>query len=319
MAITQHFPFQIHCKQIIVAFKKAKASDDPALFLHKSKVRTPLFMAESILRISNTFISDKEIKEWYDLIKKLEDYLGEIDNYISLLADFSKLKTIKSPQLEYISKKLDKTIDKFNKKLIKNDFFIKELEAMHKDFKTNFNDKRIVTKLHEEIRIELREAADFFARFPKAFDDMELQVHELRRKLRWISIYAAAFDGLIVLKETKEKYKWEKKFITPAVVKNPFNKLPVKKGLTHHISLNKKAFYALSYVIEDLGKIKDRGLDIYSLSKSIRKTTGEKESEAEKLALKQLNVNYTTESLLKEAYVLLTSYFGTFKIHENLA
>lgn len=319
MAITQHFPFQLHCKQIIAAFKKAQASDDPALFLHKSKVRTPLFMAESILRISNTFISDKEIKEWYDLIKKLEDYLGEIDNYIALLANFSKLKTIKSAQLEYISKKLDKTIDKFNKKLHKNDFYIKELEAMSKDFKTNFNDKRIVTKLHNEIRIELKEAADFFARFPKAFDDMELQVHELRRKLRWISIYAAAFDGLIVLKETKEKYNWEKKFITPGVIKNPYNKLPVKKGLTHHILLNKKAFYALSYVIEDLGKIKDKGLGIYSLAKSIRKTTSENEMNAEKLAVKQLHVKYTTDTLLKEAYVLLNNYFTTYKIHEILA
>lgn len=319
MAINQHFPFQLHCKQIIAALKKAKDSDDPALFLQKSKVRTPLFMAESILRISRTFIHDKEIEEWYELIKKLEDHLGEIDNYITLLADFSKLKTVNSLQLEYISKKLDKSIDKFNKKLSKHDFYIKELEEMNKDFKINFNDKRIIAKLHEEIKTELKEAADFFARFPTGFDDMELQVHELRRKLRWVSIYAAAFDGLIVLKETKEKYKWEKKFITPAIVKNPFNKLPLKKGLTHHIAFNKKAFYALSFVIADLGKIKDKGLGIYSLGKSIRKTTGEKEHEAEKLALKQLNVNYTTNTLLKEAHVLMTSYFGTFKIYESLA
>ncbi len=319
MPITQHFPFQLHCKQIIAALKKAKNSDDPALFLHKSKLRTPLFMAESILRISNTFISDKEIKEWYDLIKKLEDYLGAIDNYVTLLADFSKLKTVKSPQLEYISKKLDKTIDKLNKKLKKNDFYIKDLEEMNKSFKTNFNDKRIVTKLHEEIRKELKEAAEFFSRFPSGFDDMELQVHELRRKLRWISIYGAAFDGLIAIKETKEKYKWEKKFITPSVIKNPFNKLPLKKYLTHHINLNKKAFYALSFVIDELGKIKDKGLGIYSLEKSIRKTTDGKESDVEKTAIKQLNAKYTTASLLKEAHALLTAYFSTNKIHEFLA
>jgi len=318
MPITQHYPFQLHCKQIIAAFKKAKTSNDAALFLHKSKVRTPLFMAESILRISRTFIHDKEIEEWYELIKKLEDHLGEVDNYITLLADFSKLKGVKSVQLEYISKKLDKSIDKFNKKLSKYDFYIKDLEEMNKGFKINFNDKRIIAKLHEEIKTELKETADFFGRFPEGFDDMELQVHELRRKLRWISIYAAAFDGLIGLKETKEKYKWEKKFITPSVIKNPFNKLPVKKGLTHHISLNKKSFFALSFVIAELGKIKDKGLGIYSLGKSIRKTTGEKEHEAEKLAIKQLQVKYSTTSLLKEAYTLLNSYYGTFKIYETL-
>ncbi|MDP3556288.1 MAG: hypothetical protein Q8T03_02875 [Bacteroidota bacterium] len=275
-------------------------------------------MAESILRASNKLFEDKQIKSWHSTIKKLEDYLGEIENYIEVLANFSKLKTIKVQQLEYISNKLDKAIDKLNKKLSKNDFYLAELERMNKEFKINFNDKAIVLKLQEEIKSELIEACNFFNQFPKGFDDMEEQVHELRRKLRWISIYGESFQGLIVLKDEKTKYVWEKNFITTKEIKSPFNKLPIKKNLSQHILLNKKAFYALSFMISNLGIIKDKGLGLYTLEKSIRKTDTEKGINSSILASKQLDAKFTQESLLKEAHILSNNFFNKHKIHEIL-
>ncbi|MBL7909943.1 MAG: hypothetical protein JNJ41_02665 [Bacteroidia bacterium] len=319
MANTPHFPFQIYCKQIEVLFKKAKTNSNPAMFLYKNKARMSLFMAESILRVSNKLFEDKEIKDWHATIKKLEDYLGELDHYLVLLANFSKLKTIHIQQLEYISKKLEKTIDKLNSKLQKHDFYLEDLKKMGAGFKINFNDKNLILKLHEEIRSELKESCDFFDQYPKEFDDMEEQVHELRRKLRWISIYGESFQGLIVLKDVKEKYNWEKEFITANELKNPFNKLPVKKNLVDHIDLNKKAFYALSYVIDNLGKIKDKGLALEVLEKSIRKTNTEKGINSAILASKQLNAKYTHASLLKEAHSLLKTYYKKHKLHEILA
>ncbi|MBA2611006.1 MAG: hypothetical protein H0U95_03480 [Bacteroidetes bacterium] len=319
MPLSPHFPFQLFCKQLTDIFKKAKTNSNPAMFLYKNKARMQLFMAESILRVSNKLFEDKEIIEWHATIKKLEDYLGEIDHYLVLSADFSKLKTVQMPQLKYISDKLEKAVDKLNKKLIKHDFYLADLKKMNEGFKINFNDKKLILKLQEEIRSELKESCDFFDQYPKAFTDMEEQVHELRRKLRWISIYGESFQGLIVLKETKEKYPWEKEFITKNEVINPFNKLPVKKNLVSHITFNKKAFYALSYVIENIGKIKDKGLSLEALEKSVRKTSHEKNGESVKVATKQLNANYTHDSLLKEAHALLKSYFKKYKLHEALA
>ena len=318
MSAIAHYPFQIYCKQLIVVFKKAKTNANPALFLFKKNTRTQLFMAESILRVSNKLFEDKQIKKWHASIKKLEDYLGEIDYYVTSLADFSKLKTINSLQLQYISKKLDKAIDKLNEKLRKNDFYLTDLVEMNSGFKINFNDNTIVLKLHEEIKSELIEACEFFNQFPKGFTNMEAQVHELRRKLRWVSIYGESFQGLIVVREDKEKYKWEKAFITPNEIKNPYNKLPVKKNLNQYITFNKKAFFALSFVINNLGILKDKGLQLYSLEKSIKKTDTEKGVNASILAIKQLNVNYTKASLLNDAHTLLNTFFNTYKIDKIL-
>lgn len=319
MAPITHYPFQIYCSQLITIFKKAKSNSNPALFLHKNKVRTVIFMAESILRVSNKLFVDKQIKDWHFTVKKLEDYLGEIENYIDVLAEFSKIKTINVQQLEYVSGKLDKSIEKLNKKLIKNNFYLADLDEMNKGFKINFNDKTIVLKLHEEIKSELIEACEFYNQFPKAFTDMESQVHELRRKLRWISIYGESFQGLIVLQDVKEKYVWEKTFITPKEIKNSFNKLPVSKKSSQHISLNKKSFYALSYMISNLGLIKEKGFSLYFLGKSIRKTNTEKGLNSSILASKQLGAKYTEASLLAEAHGLLKAYFNKYKIHELLA
>ncbi len=318
MASTPHLPFQQYCKQLTAIIKKAKTQSDPSLFLYKNKARTILFMMESILRVSNKLFEDKEIAHWRIIVKKMEDALGEIDVYIVLLSDFSKLETINVKQLEYISHKLDKSVDKLNKKLKKHDFYLEDIKLMNAGFKINFNDKNMVLQLHEEIRSELKESCDFFNQFPKGFTDMEDQVHELRRKLRWISIYGESFQGLIALESTKEKYKWEKEFITKEELKNPFNKLPVKKNLNQYILFNKKAFYAMSYVIGNLGAIKDNCFRLIYLEKSIHKTNTEKGINSSILAHKQLNVKYTHDSLLKEAHMLLKLYFNKYKIHEIL-
>ena len=189
---------------------------------------------------------------------------------------------------------------------------------MNKEFKINFNDKTIVLKLHEEIKSELIEACEFFNQFPKEFTDMEKQVHELRRKLRWVSIYGESFQGLIVLKEVKEKYLWEKSFITPKEIKNPYNKLPVSKKLNQNLSLNKKSFFALSNVISNLGIIKDKGFRLYLIEKSIRKTNTEKGINSAILASKQLQANFTESTLLAQAHLLLKTYFNKYKIHDLL-
>lgn len=109
------------------------------------------------------------------------------------------------------------------------------------------------TKLLELIQTEVGKCAEFFYSHEE-FTDMEAHVHEMRRKLRWISIYAQSLSGLVALYNPRRDYGWESKFITQAEIKSPFNKLPAGDP---KIFMAKKPFLALSFLIRRLGEIKD--------------------------------------------------------------
>ncbi len=147
---------------------------------------------------------------------------------------------------------------------------------------------------------------------------MELHVHELRRNLRWISIYAQSLRGIVVLKDSQVKYHWEKDFVPESAAGSPYNKLPIKKGLKHYTFFNKKAFCALTFVIEELGKIKDEGLEIESLAKAIEKTVHYRSNSSTKLAVKALGSDQTLKQLLEKAHKLMYAFFVTHQIPKAL-
>lgn len=311
--------YQVHLNQLVKLLHESKKKENPGYWLHINKARTSLFMLESIARIMYKATNDSFAKEWYKLFKKLEDRLGEIDYYDAFVRQFKGNKEIKKEQLDYLTDKLDKVVNKFNHRLHKEHYYLDQLEEFSKKDKTTFNDKKLLISLHEQIKTELLLAEEFFSQYPNGFTDIENHVHALRRKLRWISIYGASLGGIVVLKQTKHKYKWEKEFITKEEISSPYNKLPVKKGWKYYIELNKKAFYALSHVISELGKIKDKGLAIELLAKTIHKTgvfPGDERPGA--IAQKQLKQKENVSQLLKQAYDLLYHFFVENKIHIEL-
>ena len=311
-----HLPLQFFCKQIIDTFQQAIANPDPAAFLYRKGVRTPLFMAESLTRvlleINHTAKNEKALK----LFKKLEDALGEIEDYDDMVKQFEKNKAIKKDEVNYFEKKRDKAIEKLNGKLIKKEFYQAEFKKIINGIIANFNDKDIVHKLQDHIKRELDLSFKCYCEFKNGFTDMETQVHEIRRNLRWVSIYGKSFNGTIVLEKKKTNYAWEKKFISANATTDPYNTLPLHKNLNHFIVFDQKAFYALNSVIDSLGNIKDKGLAIEFLAKSIRKTNGLKKEESKALALKHLKVKYTETGLLNEVHVLLKAFFDTYGIHK---
>lgn len=112
--------------------------------------------------------------------------------------------------------------------------------------------KALVQFLHDRV-LAVHEAA-------KGLDLTELEdgVHELRRKIRWLSIYAAALDGAIQLDPKAEPPPGWSRYLTPAVVDNPFNVLPKGDGSIEPILLPAPLFYALSWMIAEIGDLKDR-------------------------------------------------------------
>ncbi len=308
-------PYSVYTAKFLHLLDSCRNKRNPAMWLFENDARSTLFMLESISRIWYRAFDDEETKKWHKTFKKLEDLLGEIDYYTSLLKEFSKNKSITNIQTDYFKKKKNKAVEKLNKKLTEKDFFKKFMVGSSKPGVLSFNNKNVLLKLHEEIEKEIVEFFNFFKRFENGFTNMESQVHELRRCLRWISIYAQSLGGIIVIKEKKVKYKWEKEFIRENAVNSSYNKIPIKKGLKHYITFDKKAFYALTFVIEELGKIKDKGMAIEALAKAIEKTMPYRSTSAIKLANRELKSDLTVKQLLAKAHKLLSDFFIVYKIH----
>jgi len=318
MESKKHFPIQEYCSQLTELFQQSISQPDPALFLHQKDARSPLFMAESLTRVLDEANDKKKIEKALKLFKKLEDALGKIEENDTLIKHFAKNKAIEKDELVYFLKKRIRAIEKLNNKLLEKEFYQVDFNRVAHGLPVDFNDKVLVQKLQKQLKGELEECYKFYAEFSNGFTDMESQVHEIRRKLRWLSMYPRSLQGIIVLEKDRTKYKWERKFNPASEVNSPFNKVMVNKQLTAHIQFNQKAFYALNFVVSELGKIKDKGMELEALKKAIRKTSGLSGKAAETLALEQLGMKITGPGLLQQAHELLKEFFETHEIHKLL-
>jgi len=312
-----HNPLKTYSGQLIELFQQALTKPEAALFLHKKDARNILFLAESIVRLLNKIYDDQEFEEALKSFKKLEDLLGGIDHYQKLQHQFSNNKAINKAQQYYFTKKRILALDKLEIKLGKKDFY-QDVFNRTLVLKINLNNKILVEKMKAQMVKDFNKIFVFFKTFPVKFTDLESQVHEIRRNLRWISIYCQSLKGVVVIKADHNSSDWEKKLIPRYSEKSVYNKVPVKHGLSSYIVLNQKAFYALNFLIDRLGGIKDKGLTIEALAKSIKKTRINDSKNPSKEALKQLKLEYTEDDLLKTAHLILTDFFTTNKIHEKL-
>lgn len=318
MESKKHFPIQDYCMQLTELFQQSISQPDPALFLHQKDARSPLFMAESLTRVLDEANDKKKIEKALKLFKKLEDALGKIEENDTLIKLFAKNKAIEKDELVYFLKKRIKAIEKLNNKLLEKEFYQVDFNRIANGLRVDFNDKALVRKLQKQMKDELEACFSFYSGFSNGFTDMETQVHEIRRKLRWLSMYPRSFQGVIILENDRTKYKWEKKFNPAPEAGSSFNKVTINKKLTEHIKFNQKAFHALNFVVAELGKIKDKGIELESLKKAIRKTSGLSGKAAEARAIEQLGLKVTGPDLLQQAHELLKEYFETHEIYKLL-
>jgi hypothetical protein len=96
-----------------------------------------------------------------------------------------------------------------------------------------------------------------------------LDVHELRRKLRWLSIYPQAFRGCIQYSKAKTTGKHLAKYCTKAITTSPYNVMPDAGENRYFLLLEKNYFYALSWMIAELGSLKDSGLRVIAVKEAL--------------------------------------------------
>lgn len=274
--------------------------------LYKSGARTPLFMLESLARIHRGIHNKKMFGRLYETFKLPEDLLGAIDYYHVLHLDFRKNKSVSKAVMNYFAEGQVNAIAAMDKMLKKE----KWLKKQKKFKKINSKLEKADWMDHPEERSSIAEfmiseIQDIKSKLLKgelSCNDIESGVHELRRKLRWLSIYPASLNGLIQLEKQKNIPSNLKKYATEREVNSPFNKFPAAPKGIKPIKFTDSHFYGLSWMIAELGRLKDIGLSIHALTEALKHLGLEEgENATRKAILLSGHKKVTIPSLLQEA------------------
>lgn len=254
--------------------EKADASENPALTIYTENMRTPLFMLEALTRLYKKIHNHKEFKKLNSRFKEIEDLLGTIDFYDGFLKEFMNEKKMPSSIKDHIQEKIDEKLKDLNHLLKEEKWIGKHKKRVSKIIekldKTDWIlEKDDTFEILDVYQGEIHKITKKYSTKPLEFTDVETDVHELRRELRWLSIYPQAMRGLMQLKSGNESDEFLNKYLTPEILNSPYNIMPDGSGLQDHIYLEKNYFYALSWMIAELGKLKDNGLKIDVLKESL--------------------------------------------------
>jgi len=219
----------------------------------------------------------------------LEDALGAIDYYDAIAKDFAGKKNIPAAIVNYLQAQTREKIQSLNELLIEKKWFnpddsrIKKIREKLSEADWQ-EEKEEIEEIKEFYGESIYEIIEFIQKKKYVYENMETDVHELRRKLRWLSIYPQALQGCIQLAENNTAPKHLTKYLTKEITTSPFNKMPDVSDAKYFLLLSKKYFYALSWMIAELGNLKDNGLHIIALKEALQQTSGLSEAAAFKKA-----------------------------------
>jgi hypothetical protein len=304
--------FKVQLKKISILFEQANANENPALWLFLHDLRTPIFMLEGLAKLYAEFHNEKIFTKLKNTFKELEDALGAVDYYASYQKEFISKPIIPLQVNQYFQQKtLEETV-KLQNLLTKGNWLNgKKVKAILKKIEEiNWRDEEVekvfLEKYYQSQTIKI---AQFVNETGFPFQNIEEDLHELRRKLRWLSIYPQALGGAIKLVETMPRPAYLAKYLIPEIVNSPFNKMPENPKLSSILNLDKNKFLALSWVISEFGKQKDIGLKINALKNAFQVTSLLKDDAAYLQAYKYLGKDYPSLNKILENSSKIASEF----------
>ncbi len=307
--------FEFYLIQLDELLIAASKTDNAALYLYKNDCRTKVFMLEGLAKLYAGMHNEKKFLKIKASFKQLEDVLGAIDYYDAFSNQFKKSKKITPEIKKWIANK------SVEKQAELNAILLNAKWINHDPLRTSKIRKKLnkITWLspQEEIKAikkfyekSIEDIVKFHTEVSNPFTELETQIHELRRKLRWLSIYPQALQGAVQLVDSKIVDKNVKKYLTPEIVKSPFNVMPKSGANKVYVVLQKKYFLALSSMIQSLGIIKDSGLKIIILQEAISATKEITDATALKNALlMSSNKPDTLNKIMATATDLCNVYF----------
>jgi hypothetical protein len=270
--------FEYYLIQLDDLLLTASRTEDPAKYLYANNARTPLFMLEGLSKVYAGLHDCKKFKKPEEQFKVLEDLLGAVDYADCFVKEFVADPFMPSTVRMYLEEQRDKKLADLNTTLIKKQWInhdpLRTKKIRKKLKKMDWESSRKeVDKLELFYKDAIKGVKDFYKSTGDQFTDLEKQVHEIRRKLRWLSIYPQALQGNVQLAENKEEDDHTTdKYMTPEIVNSPFNKMPNAGTNEFFLLLEKSSFLALSWMIAELGKLKDRGLKIMATAEAVQAT-----------------------------------------------
>ncbi len=317
--------FTYHLQKVETLLTNAKKQTNPALWLFNNNARTPFFMLEGLAKLYANLHNEKKFTKLRDHFKLIEDGLGQIDYYDFLAKAFATNKQVSLACKQYVKKQIANKVQLLNDILVENEWLTTDNKRISKINKklteANWlkpkNEVEAIAAFYGEAIYKTNE---FVAETKYHFDNVEEDVHELRRKLRWLSIYPQALQGVVQYAKDKKTETHLKKYLTKEIVNSPFNKFPDAGNNNAFLFVNKNHFLSLSWIIAALGNLKDEGLLIDGLKEAIQQTTTCTDEEAFKntytlLGKKQRKM----QAILDEAEKITKAFFTENNLEHLLA
>lgn len=309
----EHFNFFLAELEILIA--KADTQKNPALFLYRNNARTPLFMLEALSKLYAELHNKKKFSKLKEHFKLLEDGLGAIDYYDAIAKNLSAGKKMPKGITEYLQAQTREKIQHLNDVLADKKWVDSGNERIIKIRKKLaaadwMNEEKETAAIHVFYNKAIADIIEFTHSTAYHFDNMEEDVHELRRKLRWLSIYPRTLQGNIQLADNNKKTKSLLKYHTKEIRNSPFNKMPDAGDCKHFLLLDKNYFLALSWMIDQLGRLKDSGLQVVALKEALDETENITGAAAEKKIYQMLGSKQARlQALLDQAEAISKVYF----------
>lgn len=245
----------------------------PSTVLYEKKMRSILFNLQALGRICRFVYDKKTFKELIEVFKCMEDGLGKMDYYDSFFNQFSGDKSLPKSFINYFSEKRDEENAKLDIIINQNNFcspeFFKNIEQTLVNVNWLDSDAERTSFINFLIK-QIDSICEDLDAGVLNFRNVETGLHEIRRKVRWISIYSAVSDGIVQLKKTAAPNNLLKHYLTPEIINLPFNKLPKSQKGIPPVYIQSQNFYALSWLINELGKLKDEGLKRMAVQDAIK-------------------------------------------------
>jgi hypothetical protein len=270
--------FEYYLSKLEVLLLAAAKDHNPALYLYKNDARTPVFMLEGLSRIYRDLHNNKKFNTFKDQFKILEDALGAIDYYDTYANDFLQHPMVPVHIREYMQAQAREKIQHLNDVLASEEWLsgygrVKSIRKKLKkaDWLQPKDELKGIKKIYEAAIDDINK---FIRKSGGVFTEMENQVHEFRRAVRWLSIYPQALRGCIQTTESDKSATETAAYLTPEIVGSKFNVMPDAGDNNWFLLLEKNYFYALSWLIAALGEIKDEGLQYFAAAEALQQTAG---------------------------------------------
>lgn len=312
---TLEIRFDIQLTKVENIISSCTNEKDKALCLFKKDLRTPFFMMEALSRMFGKLEFEKPFIKWEKRTKLLEDKLGMVDYAIWLKDECSKRKILTQDMTNYFNKMLQNALQDLTLVLDEGDWLNGQRIAK---MRRKLRDLKGVSKADKKIKeFYLKQVDDLFSTHQDCtYQDIENDLHELRRKLRWLSIYAHALQGTVAMNETTEPSSVQKKYLNKKVVSSPFNILPQHNDIQACVYMDKNSFLVLNSVISQLGSLKDNGLLIVGLQKYFQDKKNLAHEKALQKSYKLLGLpSNGLEDIMKEGKSCANRFFSEDHLH----